>query len=50
MPLAIGRGVDWPSSSVDRGSLETLEQWPLCPDCETSQGSALVQYVRLKLA
>lgn len=35
--------------SIVQGNLETLEEWPLCPSCETSQGATLVQYVRLKL-
>jgi len=35
--------------SITRGNLETLEEWPLCPNCETRQGATLVQYVRLKL-
>jgi hypothetical protein len=35
--------------SIIHGNLETLEEWPLCPNCETSQGATLVQYVRLKL-
>ena len=35
--------------SIDRGSLETLLEWPLCPNCETSQGATLLQFVRLKL-
>ena len=35
--------------SIIQGNLETLEEWPLCPSCETSQGATLVQYVRLKL-
>jgi hypothetical protein len=33
--------------SISVGNLETLEEWPLCPNCETSQGATLVQYVRL---
>jgi hypothetical protein len=28
---------------------ETLEEWPLCTNCESSQGATPVQYVRLKL-
>lgn len=35
--------------SIIQGNLETLEEWPLCPSCETSQGATLAQYVRLKL-
>jgi hypothetical protein len=35
--------------SIDQGVLETLEEWPLCPNCESSQGATLVQYVRFKL-
>jgi hypothetical protein len=35
--------------SIIQGTLETLEEWPVCPNCETSQGATLVQYVRLKL-
>ena len=36
-------------TSIDQGVLETLEEWPLCPNCESSQGATLVQYVRFKL-
>jgi hypothetical protein len=35
--------------SIERGVLENLEEWPLCPNCESSQGATLGQYVRLKL-
>jgi hypothetical protein len=35
--------------SIMQGILEMLEEWPLCPNCETSQGATLVQYVRLAL-
>jgi hypothetical protein len=35
--------------SIVRGNLETLEEWPSCPNCETSQGATLAQYGRLKL-
>jgi hypothetical protein len=35
--------------SIIQGTLETLEESPLCPNCETSQGGTLVQYVRLAL-
>ena len=35
--------------SIMQGTLEMLEEWPLCPNCETSQGATLVQYVRLAL-
>jgi hypothetical protein len=44
-----GAGVVWLSSASTRGALEMLEEWPLCPNCETSQGATLVQYVRLAL-
>jgi hypothetical protein len=35
--------------SIMQGTLEVLEEWPLCPNCETGQGAMLVQYVRLAL-
>ncbi len=35
--------------SINEGALEMLEEWPLCPNCETSQGATLVQYVRIAL-
>ena len=35
--------------SIHGGALETLQKWPLCPNCETSQGVTLLQFVRLKL-
>jgi len=35
--------------SIMQGTLEMLEEWPLCPNCEISQGATLVQYVRLAL-
>ena len=35
--------------SITQGILEMLEEWPLCPNCETTQGATLVQYVRLAL-
>jgi hypothetical protein len=35
--------------SINEGALEMLEDWPVCPNCETSQGAKLVQYVRLAL-
>jgi hypothetical protein len=36
--------------SINAGALDMLEEWPACPNCETSQGATLVQYVRLALA
>jgi hypothetical protein len=35
--------------SIIQGNLEMLEEWLLCPNCETGQGGTLVQYVRLAL-
>jgi hypothetical protein len=35
--------------SIMQGTLEMLEEWPLCPNRETGQGATLVQYVRLAL-
>jgi hypothetical protein len=35
--------------SIVQGTLDVLEEWPLCPNCETGQGATLVQYVRLAL-
>jgi hypothetical protein len=35
--------------SIHGGALETLQEWPLCPTCETSRGVTLLQFVRLKL-
>lgn len=34
---------------LDGGSLELLEEWPLCHSCEGSQPARLVDYVKFKL-